>query len=90
MKAWGAPPAQDQLEKVAGHVLVSIETLIDAGLGTPEDIAWDEARRAERLARWYALPWHVRLWRRHVLPRWRETKHRLRHAYDALRGRRAA
>jgi hypothetical protein len=64
---------------------VSWETLIDAGLGTPEMIAWDRTNDADRLARWAALPWHVRLWRR-LRPRWAEARRRFGHAARALRG----
>ena len=70
-----------------GYVVpVSWETLIDAGLGTPNMLAWDARRDAERKARWNALPRRARFMRGHVLPRWYEARHRLIHAWDALRG----
>jgi len=70
---------------VEGWGLMSWEQLIDAGLGTPEMIAWDEAQRAEGIARWAALPWHVRVTRR-LRPHLAELRWRLGHAARALRG----
>ena len=70
-----------------GHLWpVPWEDLIDAGVGTPEMIAWDARRDAERKARWDALPRRTRFMRRHVLTRWYEARQRAVHAWDALRG----
>lgn len=65
---------------------ISIEMLIDAGLGTPSIYAEYERMEAEGRARWAALPWRVRFWRQHVSPRLTETRWRIGHASRALRG----
>ena len=58
----------------------SIETLIDAGLATAEQIAEYEASRPA------PLPWHLRRWRHlryGTLPQWR---YNVSHAWRAIRG----
>jgi hypothetical protein len=65
---------------------MSVEFLIDAGLASPLDYAWQAEQDAEREARWRALPRGTRFMRRRVLPRWYEARDRLAHAARALRG----
>ena len=58
----------------------SIETLIDLGLATPEEITEYEAHRPA------PLPWPVRRWRHlryGTLPRW---QYNVGHAWRAIRG----
>lgn len=63
-----------EVEQIAAWVPVTDESIVDFGIGTPEEIE-AAARRIEvreRAAerRWRALPWRVRAWRT-VLYWWR-------------------
>lgn len=77
---------QERAEQIARLFHVSDETMIDFGIATPEIIERVERRRQETRARWLALPWRVRLWRGTIHPAIVETRHRLAHAWRALRG----
>jgi hypothetical protein len=74
------------LQKVSAWIPMSREMRIDAGLATPEDIEADRRERAEREARWRALPLPVRLYRGRIRPAFWEARSRLTHAARALRG----
>ena len=74
-----APPPL-VVSKQYAYAQFSIETLIDAGLATPEEIAEYEAHQPA------PLPWPVRRWRHlryGTLPRW---QYNVNHAWRAIRG----
>lgn len=73
-----------EVVKLATWLPVTDEMLIDAGLGTPEMIARDNASRAAAQARWLALPFYVR-WSRRARSRWSDFRYRLDRAIHAFR-----
>lgn len=61
---------------LSNWILITDEDLIDAGLGTPEMIARDQARSRAIHAAWHALPIWVRAWRT-LQRRWADRRWRL-------------
>lgn len=76
-------------EKLAAWIPVSDELIVDAGIGAPEEQAAAaqriDARLRESRERWRSLPFWIRA-RRRLVARLYEPRHRIGHAWSALRG----
>ena len=75
-----------EVQRLSVVIPMTDEMMIDMGIASPEQIERQRVREAEREARWRSLPWHVRLMRRHIRPRWNDWRERIAHANRALRG----